>query len=90
MQLGALGGEDLLEEALATTSVFLPEESPWAEEPGQLRSTGHGWGAVTPQAELCQLPAGTMYLLHQPVEGIMTKQLENVNDDPCQREVTSK
>lgn len=41
--------------------------------------------ALTPQH-----PGGTMYQLHWPMEGIMTKQPENVNDDTCQREITSK
>ena len=33
-----LGGEDPLEEAWQPTSVFLPGESPWAEEPGWLHT----------------------------------------------------
>ena len=32
----SLGWEDLLEENLATQSVFLLGESPWTEEPGGL------------------------------------------------------
>ena len=36
----SLGWEDPLEEGMATTPVFLPEESPWTEEPGGLQSTG--------------------------------------------------
>ena len=32
----SLGWEDSLEEGMATTPVFLPEESPWTEEPGRL------------------------------------------------------
>ena len=34
----SLGWEDPLEEGMATHSVFLPEESPWIEEPGGLQS----------------------------------------------------
>ena len=34
----SLGWEDSLEEGMATTSVFLPGESPWTEEPGGLQS----------------------------------------------------
>ena len=34
------GGEDPLEEGMATHSVSLPGESPWTEEPGGLQSTG--------------------------------------------------
>ena len=36
----SLGWEDLLEEGMATTPVFLPAESPWTEEPGRLQSIG--------------------------------------------------
>ena len=36
----SLGWEDPLEESMATLSVFLPRESPWAEEPGGLQSMG--------------------------------------------------
>ena len=32
----SLGWEDLLEEGMATHSVFLPGEFPWTEEPGGL------------------------------------------------------
>ena len=35
-----LGREDPLEDGMATTSVFLPGESPWTEEPGRLQSIG--------------------------------------------------
>ena len=35
----SLGGEDPLEESMATP-VFLPGESPWTEEPGGLQSVG--------------------------------------------------
>ena len=35
-----LSVEDPLEEGMATHSVFLPGESPWREEPGQLQSMG--------------------------------------------------
>ena len=35
----SLGGEDPLEESMATP-VFLPGESPWTEEPGGLQSMG--------------------------------------------------
>ena len=34
----SLGWEDSLEEGMATTPVFLPEESPRTEEPGRLQS----------------------------------------------------
>ena len=33
----SLGWEDPLEEGMATTSVSLPGESPWTEEPGGKR-----------------------------------------------------
>ena len=36
----SLGWEDLLEEGMATTPVFLPGESSWTEEPGGLQSMG--------------------------------------------------
>ena len=36
----SLGWEDLLEEGMATTPVFLLEESSWTEEPGRLQSMG--------------------------------------------------
>ena len=35
----SLGWEDLLEEGMQPTPVFLPGESPWTEEPGRLQST---------------------------------------------------
>ena len=34
----SLGWEDSLEEDMATHPVFLPGESPWTEEPGELQS----------------------------------------------------
>ena len=37
-QVQSLGGEDPLEEEIATTPVLLSGESPWTEEPGRLQS----------------------------------------------------
>ena len=39
-QVQSLGGEDLLEEEIATHSSFLAWEVPWTEEPGGLESMG--------------------------------------------------
>ena len=36
----SLGWEDPLEEGRQLTPVFLPGESPWTEEPGELQSMG--------------------------------------------------
>ena len=36
----SLDWEDPLEEGMATSPVFLPEESPWTEEPGGLQLMG--------------------------------------------------
>ena len=36
----SLGWEDPLEEGWQPTPVFLPEESPWTEDPGGLLSMG--------------------------------------------------
>ena len=36
----SLGWEDPLEESMLTHSEFVPEESPWIEEPGRLQSMG--------------------------------------------------
>ena len=38
--VGSLGWEDPLEKAMATHFEFLPEESPWIEEPGERQSMG--------------------------------------------------
>ena len=40
MQVPFLGGEDPLEEEMATHSSILAWEIPWTEEPGKLQSTG--------------------------------------------------
>ena len=40
MQVRSLGGEDPLEEEMATHSSILAWEIPWTEEPGGLQSTG--------------------------------------------------
>ena len=40
MQVQSLGGEDPLEEGMATHSSILVWRSPWTEEPGQLQSIG--------------------------------------------------
>ena len=40
IRVQSLGHEDPLEEGMATTSVFLPGESQWTEEPGKLQSMG--------------------------------------------------
>jgi len=36
----SLGGEDPLEEEMATHSSILASKTPWAEEPGRLQSMG--------------------------------------------------
>ena len=38
MWVQSLGSDDPLEKEMATHSSFLPEESPWTEEPGGLQS----------------------------------------------------
>ena len=40
MRVRSLGGEDPLEEGMATDSSILAWEIPWIEEPGRLQSTG--------------------------------------------------
>ena len=40
LQTGSLGGEDPLEEEMATHSSVLPWEIPWTEEPGRLEFIG--------------------------------------------------
>ena len=40
MQVRSLGGEDLLEEEMATHSSVLPWRIPWTEETGGLESIG--------------------------------------------------
>ena len=40
IQVRSLGGEDPLEEGLATQSSILDWRIPWTEEPGGLQSTG--------------------------------------------------
>ena len=40
MQVRSLGGEDPLEEGMATHSSILAWKIPWAEEPGRLWSMG--------------------------------------------------
>ena len=40
MQVWFLGGEDALEEEMATHSSILAWEIPWTEEPDRLRSMG--------------------------------------------------
>ena len=47
-QVRSLGGEDPLEEGMATHSSILAWRIPWTEEPGGLQSiglprVGHGW-----------------------------------------------
>ena len=36
----SLGWKDRLKESMAAIPVFLPGESPWTEEPGELQSMG--------------------------------------------------
>ena len=40
-QAWSLGGEDPLEEEMATHSSILAWRIPWAKDPGRLQSTGH-------------------------------------------------
>ena len=40
MRIRSLGGEDPLEEGMATHSSILAWRIPWTEEPGGLQSTG--------------------------------------------------
>ena len=40
MQIGSLGGEDPLEEGMATHSIILAWRVPWTEEPGGLQPMG--------------------------------------------------
>ena len=59
----SLGWEDPLDEGMATHSsipVFLPEESPWTEEPDGLQPTGfqrvgHNWATKHVRAHTCRL-----------------------------------
>ena len=51
-QVRSLGGEDPLEEGMATHSSILTWRIPWTEEPGRLQSMGlqrvkHGWVTYT-------------------------------------------
>ena len=51
MQVQSLGGEDPLEEEMATYSRILAWEIPWTEETGRLQSMGsqrvrHDWAPV--------------------------------------------
>ena len=39
-EVGSLGGEDALQEGMATHSSVLAWRIPWTEEPGGLQSTG--------------------------------------------------
>ena len=53
----SLGWENPLEEVTAPTPVFLPGESPWIEEPGELQSMGlqrvrHNWATNTAHTHL--------------------------------------
>ena len=41
MQVASLGGEDPLEEDMATHFSILAWKIPWAEEPGGLQKVGH-------------------------------------------------
>ena len=40
MGVGSLGGEDALEESMATHSIILAQRIPWTEEPIELQSLG--------------------------------------------------
>ena len=48
----SLGGEDPLEEGMATHSSILAWEDPWTEEPGGLQSMGHKELDMTEQLTL--------------------------------------
>ena len=55
MQVQSLGGEDPLEEEMATHSSIVAWRIPWAEEPGGLQSIGlqrvrHNWATKPPPA----------------------------------------
>ena len=47
MQVQSLGGEDFLEEGMATHSSILACEIPWTEEPGGLQSMGRKESGMT-------------------------------------------
>ena len=52
MRVPSLGGEDPLEEGMATRSSILAWRIPWTEEPGSLQSmgpqrVGHDWSDLT-------------------------------------------
>ena len=57
MEVRSLGGEDPLEEGMATHSSILAWKIPWAEEPSGLQSmgsqrTGHDWAGMHTQVIL--------------------------------------
>ena len=58
-QVQSLGGEDLLEKAMATHSSSLAWKTPWIEEPGRLQSmglqrVGHDWATSFSFSLSCQ------------------------------------
>ena len=73
MWVHSLGGEDPLEEEMATHSNILAWKIPWTEEPGRLQAMGsqiarHNWGAAL-----------RLQLRHQ-VSSSLTR---NQTQDPC-------
>ena len=77
---GDLGWEDPLEEGRAPTPAFLPGESPWTEEPGQLQSM---WPqrvrhdrAIKQQRHTCN----TCYITHNAVYMHILKSMEKVEE----------
>ena len=58
MQVQSLGGEDPLEEGMATNSSILAWRIPWTEEPGGLQSVGRK------ESDTTEATAHTLIYIH--------------------------
>ena len=83
----SLGGEDPLEEEMATHSSILAWEIPWTEEPGGLQSKGSqmNWTQLSTKQQICIMQnitkIGKDYIINLHVPFIWYQQLLICNED---------
>ena len=83
----SLGWQDPLEEAWQPTPVFLPGESPWTEEPGELQSMG--WQRVVIE-RLSTAPPSLVAQLVNNLSAVQEAQFRSLSwEDPLEKEMAA-
>ena len=83
----SLGWQDPLEEAWQPTPVFLPGESPWTEEPGELQSMGSQRVLIE---RLSTAPPSLVAQSVNNLSAVQEAQFRSLNwEDPLEKEMVA-